>query len=255
MGVWITCRSPAPSEIVLCKTKQMCPGLAPSEGTAPAAARSPAPGLNPRQHLKERGRAVLQLTRALRELRARGAARLHRAPRCHQAGAAAPALHQLCAASGEATSKQSWPRLAPGAGAGAGTLGAAPRLLPWGNFSLGTGRPPRSSASPQRAEGSPGSLLSLRLSRDTLLCSRRFRHASHLPAQLTPPQQPSSLPPNAGLATQSTPDLLCQHSRPGFHNPRGRQSTAALLPGAQPHARPGLRARAGDGPGCRVHGP
>lgn len=47
MGVWITCRSPAPSEIVLCKTEQMCPGLAPSEGTAPAAARSPAPGPSP----------------------------------------------------------------------------------------------------------------------------------------------------------------------------------------------------------------
>lgn len=175
-----------------------------------------------------------------------------RAPRCHQAGAAAPALHQLCAASGEATSKRSWPHLAPGAGAGVGTLGAAPRLLPLGQFFPGHWEAPQVLSLSPESRGQPWVtlLLSLNLSRDTLLCSRRFRHASHLPAQLTPPQQPSSLPPNAGLATQSTPDLLCQHSRPGFHNPRGRQSTAALLPGAQPQARPGLRARAGDGPGA-----
>lgn len=155
MGVWITCRSPAPSEIVLCKTKQMCPGLAPSEGTAPAAARSPAPGLNPRQHLQERGRAVLQLTRALRELRAQGAARVCRAPRCHQAGAAAPALHQLCAASGEATSKQSWPRLAPGAGAGVGMLGAAPRLLPLGQFFPGHWEAPQVLSLSPESRGQP----------------------------------------------------------------------------------------------------
>lgn len=256
MGVWITCRSPAPSEIVLCKTKQMCPGLAPSEGTAPAAARSPAPGPSPRQHLQEQGRAVLQLTRALGELRARGAARLRRAPGATRQGP----QHQLCTSSAQPQERPHPSRAGPvwllGQGLGRARWAQPHVFSPGAIFPWALGGPPGPQPLPREPRAAPGRCFPLpaplqghaALQQEVSPRDPPPRSAHATAAA----QQPA---PNAGLATQSTPDLLCQHSRPGFHNPRGRQSTAALLPAAQPHARPGLRARAGDGPGCGVLGP
>lgn len=179
---------------------------------------------------------MLQLTRALRELRARGAARLRRAPRCHQAGAAAPALHQLCAASGEATSKQSWPRLAPGAGAGVGTLGTAPHLLPWGNFSLGTGRPPRSSASPQRAEGSPGSLCCSPCTSPGTCCSAAGGFATRPTSPLSSRHHssPAACPQTPGWPRKAP--LTCSASTAGqvFTTPGGGRAQQPCCPEHSP---------------------
>lgn len=265
MGVWITCLSPAPREIVLCKTKQMCPGLAPSEGAAPAAARSPTRGARTKPSAALAGAG--QSRAAAREgspgapcPRSSSPAPCPPAPPgrgCSASSVPAPRSLRRGHVQAELSLLGSWDR-----GWG-GHAGHSPTSFPRGNFSAHSQRHWEAlqvlSLSPGR-RGQPGiaALLSLRLSRDTPLCNRRFRHATHLPAQPHAAARssrhrnsPGGRPRTPGWPRRaSTPDLLRQPSRPGFHKPRGRQSTAAPLPGARPHARPGLRARAGDGPGA-----